>query len=94
MKINAAEELILVLDEIDAKIKHLENSPNRAFVLIEYDTLSSFHYFNLCFKNELTSLKYNIYIIFSKLTFHQLAYLLMCKNLYEIYLNFVFQNLF
>lgn len=50
MKINAAEELILVLDEIDAKIKHLENSPNRAFVLIEYDTLSSFHYFNLCFK--------------------------------------------
>ena len=50
MNINATDELIRVLDEIGAKIKHLENSPNRAFVLIEYDTLSSFHYFNLCFK--------------------------------------------
>lgn len=50
MNINATDELIRVLDEIDAKIKRLENSPNRAFVLIEYDTLSSFHWFNLCFK--------------------------------------------
>lgn len=50
MNINATEELIRVLGEIDAKIKHLENSPNRAFVLVEYETLSLFHWFNLCFK--------------------------------------------
>lgn len=50
MNINATEELIRELGEIDVKIKRLENSPNRAFVLIEYDTLSSFHWFNLCFK--------------------------------------------
>lgn len=50
MNINATEELIRVLSEIDAKIKHLENSPNRTFVLIEYETVHSFHYFNLCFK--------------------------------------------
>ena len=50
MNINATEELIRELGEIDVKIKRLENSPNRAFVLVEYDTLSSFHWFNLCFK--------------------------------------------
>ena len=50
MNINATEELIRELGEIDVKIKRLENSPNRAFILIEYDTLSSFHWFNLCFK--------------------------------------------
>lgn len=50
MNINAIDELIHILDEIDSKIKHLENSPNRAFVLVEYDTLTSFHWFNLCFK--------------------------------------------
>ncbi len=50
MKINAIQEINLGLDELDAKIKHLESSPNRAFVLIEYDTLFSFHWFNLCFK--------------------------------------------
>lgn len=50
MKINATEELIKELGEIDAKIKHLENDPNRAFVLVEYETLDSFHWFNICFK--------------------------------------------
>lgn len=50
MNINAVEELNRVLDELDAKIKHLESSPNRAFVLVEYETLSLFHWFNLCFK--------------------------------------------
>ena len=50
MNINATEELIRELGEIDAKIKQLESSPNRAFVLVEYETLSSFHWFNLCFK--------------------------------------------
>lgn len=50
MNINAIEELKRELDEIDAKIKHLENSPNRAFVLIEYETINSFHWFNECFK--------------------------------------------
>lgn len=48
--IDATEKLIRELREIDAKIKQLESSPNRVFVLVEYDTLSSFHYFNLCFK--------------------------------------------
>ena len=50
MNINAIEELNRVLKELDVKIKHLESSPNRAFVLVEYETLSSFHWFNLCFK--------------------------------------------
>lgn len=50
MNINATEELIRTLDEIDAKIKHLENSPNRVFVLVEYETLYLFHWFNECFK--------------------------------------------
>lgn len=50
MNINTTEELNRELGEIDAKIKQLESSPNRTFVLIEYDTLSSFHWFNLCFK--------------------------------------------
>lgn len=50
MNINAIEELNRVLEEIDAKIKHLESSPNRAFVLVEYDTLNLFHWFNECFK--------------------------------------------
>ncbi len=50
MNINATEGLIRELGEIDAKIKQLENSPNRAFVLVEYETLSSFHFFNLFFK--------------------------------------------
>lgn len=50
MNINAIEELVRVLGQIDHKIKEIEISPNRAFVLIEYDTLSLFHWFNLCFK--------------------------------------------
>ena len=50
MYINATEELIRDLGEIDAKIKQLESSPNRAFVLVEYETLDLFHWFNLCFK--------------------------------------------
>lgn len=50
MNINATEELERVLGEIEAKIKHLESSPNRAFVLVEYDTLNLFHWFNECFK--------------------------------------------
>jgi len=50
VNINAIEELDRVLDELDAKIKHLESSPNRAFVLVEYDTLNLFHWFNECFK--------------------------------------------
>ena len=47
---NLTERLIRILDEIDAKIKYIENSPNRAFVLIEYETISPFHSFNMCFK--------------------------------------------
>lgn len=50
MNINAIEELSQVLADIDAKIKHLESSPNRVFVLVEYDTLSLFHYYNEFFK--------------------------------------------
>lgn len=50
MNINATEELIHELGEIDAKIKQLESSPNRAFVLVDYETLSLFHFFNLFFK--------------------------------------------
>ena len=43
------KRIIRVLDEIDARIKYLENSPHRAFVLIEYDTILLFHWFNLYF---------------------------------------------
>lgn len=50
MNINATDELNRILDELDATIKNLESSPNRAFVLIEYETVFSFHWFNLCFK--------------------------------------------
>ncbi len=50
MNINATEQLIRTLGEIETIIKHLENSPNRAFVLVEYDTLNLFHWFNECFK--------------------------------------------
>jgi len=50
VNINATEELIHELGEIDAKIKQLESSPNRAFVLVDYETLSLFHFFNLFFK--------------------------------------------
>lgn len=50
MNISIAEELICGLDEIDKRIKYLESSPNRVFVLIESDTLTLFHWFNLCFK--------------------------------------------
>ena len=50
MSINATEGLIRELGEIDAKIKQIESSPNRAFVLVEYETLSSFHWFNIFFK--------------------------------------------
>ena len=50
MKINAAEELIKELGNIDVTLKQLESNPNRAFKLVEYDTLSSFHWFNICFK--------------------------------------------
>lgn len=51
MKISATELLIQVLDKIDAKIKYLENSPYRLFVLIEYETISLFHRFNMYFKD-------------------------------------------
>ena len=50
MKIEVKEELIRTLNEIDAKIRHLENSPNRVFVLVEYETLNLFHWFNEYFK--------------------------------------------
>lgn len=51
MNINAIDFLNGGLDKIEDKIKHLENSPNRAFILIESDTLGLFHWFNLCFKH-------------------------------------------
>lgn len=50
MNNNATEELYEVLGEIGDRIKLLESSPNRMLVLIESDTLTSFHWFNLCFK--------------------------------------------
>ena len=50
MNINAVEQLNRVLDEIEAKIKLLESSPNCAIVLAEYNTLNLFHWFNECFK--------------------------------------------
>ena len=45
MNINATDELSRILDELDDTIKNLESSPNRAFVLIEYETVFSFHWF-------------------------------------------------
>lgn len=51
MNINYSDELIRLLDEIETKIEYLENSSNLAFDLIEYDTIKTFHNYNLCFKN-------------------------------------------
>lgn len=51
MIIDIIDQVVRELDKIDAKIKHLENSPNRAFILIESETLTLFHFFNLCFKH-------------------------------------------
>lgn len=48
--IDNTNELIRLLGEMDARVKHLEKSPNRLFELIECDTLSLFHWFNQCFK--------------------------------------------
>lgn len=45
------DELIMCLDEIDARIKRLESSPNQSFVLIEFDTIEYFHEFNLNFRD-------------------------------------------
>lgn len=45
----ATERLIQALDNIDAKIKYLENSPHRDFIMLEYDTISQFHCYNICF---------------------------------------------
>ena len=50
MDIKVKDELPHLLGEIDERIKGLENSPNRTFVLIDYETLTSFHWFNICFK--------------------------------------------
>lgn len=46
----ATERLIQALDNIDAKIKYLENSPHRDFILLEYDTISLFHCYNMSFR--------------------------------------------
>lgn len=45
-----SEELIRLLEKIDAIIKYLDNSPNLAFELIDYETLKYFHDYNLYFK--------------------------------------------
>lgn len=50
MNINAIEELDRVLGEIEERIRYIESSPNRVFVLVEYDTISLFHWFNEVFK--------------------------------------------
>jgi len=51
VNINYSDELIRLLEEIETKIEYLENSSNLAFELIEYDTIKTFHNYNLCFKN-------------------------------------------
>lgn len=51
MNSNTIEYLIRELEKIKAKINHLESDPNRAFILIEPDTLNMFHWFSLCFKH-------------------------------------------
>jgi hypothetical protein len=50
MNKRATEKLIRVLDEIDAQIKYIENSPHRVFILMENTTISLFHGFNMTFK--------------------------------------------
>ena len=50
MNVNAIDELDGVLSEIEAKIQYIESSPNRVFVLVEYETINLFHWFNECFK--------------------------------------------
>ena len=50
MDSNASIQLSRVLEGLEDQIMRLESSPNRPFVLIEYETLKLFHYFNLHFK--------------------------------------------
>lgn len=50
MKRKPIEDISRALDEIDVCIKRLESSQNSTFVLIENETLNSFHWFNLCLK--------------------------------------------
>lgn len=50
MNNNASIQLARVLEGLDNQIKRLESNPNHVFVLIEYETLSLFHYFNVHFK--------------------------------------------
>lgn len=51
MNNDTIDYLVQGLKNIDDKIKYLENSPNRAFTLVESETLGSFHWLNLCFKH-------------------------------------------
>lgn len=59
MNINYSDELIRLLEDIENKIKYLENSPNLAFELIEYDTINSFHNYNLCFQKFRNTFNHN-----------------------------------
>ncbi len=44
------EDISQALDDIEARVEYIESSQDRTFALIENETLSSFHYFNLCLK--------------------------------------------
>lgn len=59
MNYNTIDALIQALDEIDARVQHLESSPNRAFELIEEFSITPFHWFNLKFKNFWAEFEYN-----------------------------------
>ena len=74
MNINATEELIKELGEIEKTLKQLESNPNRAFALVEYDTLSSFHWFNLCFKQ-----------FWDEFDRHSASQLLLYQNIVDTY---------
>lgn len=50
MKINATEEVTQVLEELETRARRLEDNPCRAFLLIEFETVSWFHWYNQCFK--------------------------------------------
>ena len=44
------EDISRALAEVEVSVKRLEDSQNRTLELIAYETLNSFHWFNLCLK--------------------------------------------
>ena len=48
---NLTKELYSLLDQLEGKVSHIESSPMRTFELMDSDTITQFHYYNLRFKD-------------------------------------------